>query len=113
MKKAILTLVVIMFMIFLYLHQGKTLTTGEAIVHAMEILQDPPKGWGSSIKIDTELNELPSEHIRTVLNPRQGFLNELFNRKQWEVTIIYGSNQPTIVMDAATGKFIDLYGPLN
>lgn len=33
--------------------------------------------------------------------------------EEWEVTIKYNGIEPTIVMDAYTGSFIDIYGPLN
>ena len=47
------------------------------------------------------------------LNQKNGFWNKLTNKKQWEVTVKYNGIQPTVVIDAYTGKFIDLYGPLN
>lgn len=33
--------------------------------------------------------------------------------EEWKVTIKYNGIEPTIVMDAYTGSFIDIYGPLN
>ncbi|PIC67627.1 hypothetical protein CSV71_10415 [Sporosarcina sp. P21c] len=31
----------------------------------------------------------------------------------WEVTIKNNGAEPTVVIDAYTGKLIDIYGPLN
>ncbi|WP_316569465.1 hypothetical protein [Neobacillus sp. YIM B06451] len=112
--KKVFTLVGMIIIIFLYLHQGNSLTTGEAIVRVMELSQDPPKEWRSSIhRHNSDLEEIPLEHIRVELQHREGFWNEFFNGKQWEVTIKFGSSEPTIVLDAATGECIGVYGPLN
>ena len=47
------------------------------------------------------------------LTPKQGYWNEITNKMKWEVTIKYTDKESTIVLDAHTGKFINLYGPLN
>ncbi|RDU37858.1 hypothetical protein DRW41_08560 [Neobacillus piezotolerans] len=110
-KKVIFTLVAIAIIFFLYLHQGRTLTTGEAIVRVMEQSQDPPKEWQNSIpENDSDLKEIPPEHIRAELKHREGFWNEFLNRKQWEVTIKYGSSEPTIVLDAEQGNLLIFMG---
>jgi len=56
---------------------------------------------------------VPIENISATLNQKSGFWNQLTNRMQSEVTIKYNGIEPTIVMDAYTGSFIDIYGPLN
>ncbi len=112
MKKFLFGLVVIITMIFLYQYQSPIMSTGEAIIQAEEYLQHPPKEWKNSISY-IDLKEIPSGNINTSLKPKNGFWNELTNKKQWEVTIKYNGTQPTIIMDAYTGKFINLSGPLN
>jgi hypothetical protein len=101
-----------MTILFLYLYQLPIMTTGEAIFKAEEHLKNPPEEWKKS---DTylELKEIPPDNIRAYLNQKRGFWNELTNRKQWEVTIKFNGKEPTVIMDAYTGKFIDLYGPMN
>ncbi|MER2079682.1 MAG: PepSY domain-containing protein [Psychrobacillus psychrotolerans] len=47
------------------------------------------------------------------LAQKQGYWNEITNNMKWEVTIKYTGQELTIVMDAYTGEFINLYGPLN
>ena len=102
-----------MAMIFLYIYQSPIMSTGDAIVNAEKHLQNPPKEWRKSIS-NADLKEISIENISVFLNQKSGYWNELTNRKQWEVTIKYnGSSEPTVVIDAYTGEFIDLYGPLN
>ena len=88
------------------------MSTNEAIVSAENHLQNPPKEWRNQI-VNVDLKEIPIENSSVFLNQKNGFWNELTNRKQWEVTIKYNGNEPTVVIDAYTGEFIDLYGPLN
>ncbi len=110
MKKILLGLVVVLAMIFLYLYQLPTLMTIEAIYSAERYLQNPPKELSKSISY-LDLKEVPEENVSAVLNQRSGFWNQLTNRMQWEVTIKYNDIQPTVVIDANTGKYIDIYGP--
>ena len=101
-----------MAMIFLYQYQSPIMSTGEAIFSAEKHLQSPPKEWEKSISY-VNLKELPIENVSAFLNQKNGFWNKLTNKKQWEVTVKYNGIEPTVVIDAYTGKFIDLYGPLN
>ena len=101
-----------MAMGFLYLYQSPIMSTGEAIIHAEKHLQNPPNEWRKSIS-NVDLKEIPIENVSAFLKQKKGFWNELTNRKQWEVTIKYNGIEPTVIIDAYTGEFIDLYGPLN
>ena len=112
MKKILLGLVVVVAMSFLYIYQSPIISTNEAIVSAEKHLQDPLEGWRNPIA-NVDLKEIPIEDISVYLNRKNGFWNELTNRKQWEVTIKYNGSEPTVVINAYTGEFIDLYGPLN
>ncbi|KOS66286.1 hypothetical protein AEA09_18900 [Lysinibacillus contaminans] len=112
MKKILLGLFVIMVMIILYQYKSPIMSTEEAIISIEKHLQNPPKESRKSISY-VVLKEIPIENISTFLNQKNGFLNELTNRKQWEVTVKYNGIEPTVVIDAHTGDFIDLYGPLN
>lgn len=88
------------------------MSTGEATIKAVEHLKTPPEEFKVSIPY-VELKDIPPENISVHLKPRNGLLNKLANRQQWEVTINYQGIEPTVVMDAYTGKYIDMYGPLN
>lgn len=112
LKKLSIVLVGITTMIFLYLHQLPTMSTIEAIISSEKHLQHPPEEWGKSI-LYVEIKDIPFENISAVLNPQNGFWNQLTNQMQWEVTVKYNGIEPTIVMDAGTGKLIEIFGPLN
>ena len=86
--------------------------TGEAIISAEKILQNPPHEYRKTISY-LDLKEIQMENINAFLYPKNGFFNELTNRKQWEVTIKYNGTEPTVVIDTHTGDFIDIYGPVN
>jgi len=88
------------------------MSTAEAIVKAEDLLNNPPEEWEKLVS-NVDLKEIPLEDINTSLNQKDGLWNRLTNKKQWEVTIKFSGTEPTVVMDANTGKFIDIYGPLN
>lgn len=112
MKKILLGLVIIVAIIILYQYKSAILSTEEAIISIEKHLQNPPKEWRKSISY-VDLKEIPIGNISASLNQKNGFLNELTNRKQWEVTVKYNGIDTTVVIDAHTGEFIDLYGSLN
>ncbi|MFF2755743.1 hypothetical protein ACFVR1_18780 [Psychrobacillus sp. NPDC058041] len=112
MKKIILSLVVIMLMFFLFKYQAPIISTGEAIHNAEKYLLNPPEEWKNSISFNG-LEEIPPENISVNLTSKQGYWNQITNKMKWEVTIKYDGQAPTIEMDAYTGEFINLYGPLN
>ena len=113
MRKILFILLISIIIFSAYYYQNPILTSDEAILKAVEHLNDPPEEWGKWIsKVD--LNNLPSEAIiDTTLNGKRGFLNELTNRREWHVTITNGDQVPMVVLDAITGEFINLYGPMN
>lgn len=112
MKKVLFGLFIIIAMSFLYLYQSPIMSTGEAIISAEKHLQNPPDEW-RNLNLNVDLQGIQIENISAFLKQKKGFWNELTNRKQWEVTIKYNGIEPTVVIDAYTGEFIDLYGPLN
>ncbi|MFJ7648646.1 hypothetical protein ACIQ1H_13985 [Lysinibacillus sp. NPDC097279] len=112
MKRLLLGLVVITIMIFLYIYKSPIMSSGEAIIKAEEILQNPPKEWRNTISY-LDLKEIQMDNINVFLYPKNGLLNELTNRKQWEVRIEYNGIEPTVVIDAHTGSLINIYGPMN
>ena len=112
LKRIFVGLLIIMAICFLYFYQIPIISTDEATIKAVEHLQTPPEEFKVSIPY-VELRDIPAENISVHLKKRNGFFNELTNRQQWEITINYQGIEPTIVMDAYTGKYIDMYGPLN
>lgn len=114
MKKWVIPIFIIFFAM-VYIYQQNPMVTGQAIVHSVELLQNPSEEWGdSNPTLDlSELKALQPDNVEATLNTRQGLLYKLLNRKQWEVTIKFEGHEPTVVFDATTGKLIGLYGPLN
>ncbi|WP_301107204.1 PepSY domain-containing protein [Sporosarcina sp.] len=112
MKKLLLVLVMIIVMFFLYSYQLPIMSTGEAIDSAQKHLQNPPKEWGKTFS-DYDWNDTTLENVVVSLNQKNGFWNNLTNRMNWEVTIKNNGSEPTVVIDAYTGKLIDINGPLN
>jgi hypothetical protein len=112
MKKIIYVVLLTMVLLFLYNYQKPILTTEEAVVQAYIHLKNPPKGVEIE-KIEMELRDIPASNIELKLHSKAGSFNEFFNRRQWEVTVAYRDLKPTIVMDASTGKLLEITGPLN
>lgn len=112
MKKIIIVLVVALLMCFLYFYQSPIISTDVAINNAEKYLLNPPEEWRKSISFNG-LEGIPAENISLNLTQKDGIWNELMNRMQWEVTIKSPEIEPTVVIDAHTGDFIDLFGPFN
>ncbi|PIC67629.1 hypothetical protein CSV71_10400 [Sporosarcina sp. P21c] len=112
MKKLLFGLVIIIAMFFSYSYQLPIMSTWEALDHAEKHLQNPPKEWGKSFS-DYDWNDTPLENVAVSLNQKSGFWSNLTNRMNWEVTIKNNGVEPTVVIDAYTGKLIDIFGPLN
>ena len=112
LKKIVVGLIVLMVLVSLYYYKSPIMSSGEAIISIEEYLKNPPQEWGNSMT-PANLEDIPMESISAVLNRRTGFLNELTNRKQWEITVKYNGIEPTFVIDAHTGDFLDLYGPFS
>ncbi|MGB2872872.1 PepSY domain-containing protein [Psychrobacillus psychrotolerans] len=111
MKKILIGLVVTLVMFFLYFYQSPIISTGEAITNAEKYLLNPPQEWKNSVSF-SGLEEIPPENISVYLTPKPGYWNQITNKMNWEVTIKHNVQESTIVMDAYTGEFINLYGPL-
>lgn len=112
MKRIMYGVLLVLGILFLYHYQKPILTTEEAVVQAYDHLKNPPQGAGIE-EIQLELRNIPADNIQLKLHSKEGFFNEWFNKKQWEVTIEYQSVEPTVVIDAYTGKLVEITGPLN
>ncbi|WP_313894266.1 hypothetical protein [Psychrobacillus sp.] len=112
MKKILLGLVITLLMFFLFQYQAPIMGTEEVVANLEKQLQHPPKEWEKSFS-HFNVKEVSAENISLNLSPKKGFWNELTNRKQWEVNVKYNGLEATIVIDAYTGEYADLYGPLN
>jgi len=112
LKRIFFGLLIIMAICFSYFYQIPIMGIGEATIKAVEHLQTPPEELKVSIPY-VELKDISPESINAHLKRRDGLLNKLTNRQQWEITINYQGIEPTVVMDAYTGKYIDMYRPLN
>ena len=111
MNKILIGLVVTLLIFLLYFYQSPIISTSEAINNAEKYLLNPPEEWENSI-IFNGLEGTPPENISVYLTPKPGYWNEITNKVNWEVTIKYNGQESTIVIDAYTGEFINLYGPL-
>lgn len=89
------------------------MTSGEAIAMAVEHLKNPPKQWNAALSADLDLKKIPPEDISLTLSSMDGSLNKLMNKMQWNVSIRHNGNMHTISMNAYTGEFIDIHGPLH
>lgn len=88
------------------------LSSEEAITSAEMHLQNPPIEWEKTIS-EVDFHTISKENITISLNQKDGFWNTLTHKQQWEITVKYNGIEPTLVIDAYTGKLIDLFGPLN
>lgn len=88
------------------------MSTGEAIACAEKHLQNPPQEWGESFS-DYDWNDTPLENVSVSLNQKNNFWSNLTNRMNWEVAIKNNGSEQTVVIDAYTGKLINIYGLLN
>ncbi|MEK4231391.1 hypothetical protein [Solibacillus sp. FSL H8-0538] len=112
MKKILIILVAALMICFLYFYKSPVISTDVALNNAEKYLLNPPEEWANSISFNS-LEELTDENISVYLEQQYGLWNEITNRMQWEVTIKSSEIESTIVMDAHTGKFIDLIGGFN
>lgn len=112
MKKLLAGLVIIIAMIVPYSYQLPIMSTAEAIDRAEKHLQNPPKEWGNSFA-DYDWSDTPLENIDVSLTQKKNFWSNLTNKMKWEVTIRNEGTEQTVVMDAYTGKLIEIYGLLN
>ncbi|HEX5564042.1 MAG TPA: hypothetical protein VFX34_03710 [Sporosarcina sp.] len=111
MKKALIVILMLLALISAYQYQKPILTTEEAILQAYEYLLNPPEGYGDDLIPTKELEEMWPTHTR--LTMKHGFYSEMVNRRSWEVTFRYDGKEPMVILDAITGEFIMIYGPLN
>lgn len=112
MKKLVFSLTILIAMIFLYSYQMPIMSTSEAIASAEKHLQNPPNEWGKTFS-SVDWNDTPLENVSATLSQKNNFWNNLTNKMNWEVTIKHNGQEPTVVIDAYTGKLIDIYGPVN
>ncbi|MBB5181550.1 hypothetical protein HNQ44_003015 [Planomicrobium koreense] len=112
MKKIVSGVLLTIVILLLYTYQKPIMTTEEAIVQAYNHLNDPSQGVGIE-EIEIELGDIPANSINLKLHSKEGLLNEFFNMRQWVVTVKYQNLRPTVVMDAYTGKLLEISGPLN
>lgn len=114
MKKILSVLLVAFIISALYQHQKPILSSEEAIIQAYENLKNPPSKLEVNLPpAQIQLNDIPEGNIQLQMRQQEGFSGRIFNHQQWEVTIRYGDVIPTIIMDAATGEVLDIFGPLN
>ncbi|MBD7908428.1 PepSY domain-containing protein [Sporosarcina gallistercoris] len=112
MKRILLTLCAITLFGFVYSYQKPIIETNQAIHQAKQYLVAPPEEWKVSFsKVEDEI--VPWEVNRTELTKQQGFFWGLMNKRKWEVEFKYESQQVTVLLNAYTGEFVGIYGPLN
>ena len=108
-KKILIVLVSALILCFLYFYKSPVISTDVAIHNAEKYLLNPPEEWANAISF----TGFEDENIHVHLAQKQGLWNELTNGMQWEVTIQSSELNATMIMDAHSGKVIDLIGAFN
>lgn len=112
MKRILLAICIIALFGIAYTYQSPILETNQAIYLAKKHLVTPPKEWQASFpKVKGQV--VPWKVKRVELVKRRGFWCELMNMRKWEITMEYEGQEATVVLNAYTGEFIEIYGPLN
>lgn len=106
----VLATVIVFAILFAYQYQKPILTTQEAIVQAYKYLLGPPEGFRDDLIPQKDLEDMWPSHTR--LTMRHDFYSKMVNRRSWEVTFQYDGKEPTVIIDAITGEFIRISGPL-
>ncbi|MGN7478770.1 hypothetical protein ACTHOQ_13030 [Solibacillus silvestris] len=109
MKKTVITLIVFVVICFSYFYKSPIISSDTALINAEKYLLNPSEEWGVSVSFHG-LEGIPEENISANLAQKSGFCNELLNRMQWEVTIKSTEMEATVVMDAHTGYFMNVFG---
>ncbi|MFN7252388.1 MAG: hypothetical protein ACK4M9_16645 [Anaerobacillus sp.] len=111
-KKIIMFMFIGILFITFYEYQKPIMNSGEAMISAVDCINNPPDKMGifaDNIEIET----IPNENIYTYLSQQDGFYNKLMNKQKWEINLKYGDKAPTVVINAYSGKCINVYGPVN
>ncbi|WP_078555942.1 hypothetical protein [Bacillus alkalicellulosilyticus] len=112
MKKVIMFLFIGIFIIAFYEYQKPIMNSAEAMISAVDCLNNPPEHLGifpDYIDIET----IHNENVYTYLFQQKGYYNELMNKQRWEVKLKYDGKEPTVLLDAYSGKCISVYGPMS
>lgn len=111
MKKVILGIVIIIIIVFAYEYQKPVMTSVAITSNAMKCLNHPPKTLGIK-PFNLTLSDIQSEH--TSIEAKSGFLSNLTNQRELSVKMKFkGGVEPTVKMNAYSGKCIGVTGPLN
>jgi hypothetical protein len=110
MKKVIIGIILIFLVLFAYEYQKPFMTTGDATKQAIDCVNNPPRHL--AIKpINYTLEDLQTVH--TSIDAKSGYLNHLTNQREVSVTLVFKDAEPTVKMDAYSGKCIGVSGQLN
>lgn len=112
LKKLLIGLSIFLIMIFLYSYQKPIISSEKAIASAKLYLQNQEEAMSKSLE-KFDWTNTPSENISVSLNQKYDFWSKLTNKVDWEVRINYQGQEPTVIINAYTGKLIEIYGPLN
>ena len=112
MKKILIALITALILCFLAFYNSPVISTDVAIHNAEQYLLNPPEEWANAISF-TSFEELTDENIHVYLAQKQGLWHDITNGMQWEVTIQSSEINATMIMDAHSGKVIDLIGGFN
>ena len=110
MNKFIRGIVILLIIFFAYEYQKPVVTTNDAMKRAIECINNPPKHLAIN-PIDYTLKDIQAVH--TSIDVKRGFLSQLTNQRELSVTLIFNEVEPTVNMNAYTGKCIRVTGPFN
>ncbi|SDN90684.1 hypothetical protein [Bacillus sp. OK048] len=110
MKKVIIGIILVLIVLFAYEYQKPIMTTVDATIQAIDCVNNPPSQL--AIKpINYTLEDLQTVH--TFIDAKSGYLNHVTNQREVSVTLVFKDKEPTVKMDAYSGKCIWVSGPLN
>lgn len=86
------------------------MTTEKAIKQAIECVNNPPKRLAINPYNHT-VKDLQAVH--TTIEAKSGFLSKLTNQRELSVTLVLNEMEPTVKMNAYSGKCLKVTGPYN
>ncbi|CEG27171.1 hypothetical protein [Bacillus sp. B-jedd] len=111
LKKSVFQISVFLLVCFAYVYQKPILTTEKAIDSAVLCLNVPPKELGI-VAVDINFDDISLEKLS--IDTKSGFFNQITNQRELSVILkTKDGKEPTIRMDAYSGKCLEVTGPLN
>ncbi|MEH7223247.1 hypothetical protein V7112_05470 [Bacillus sp. JJ1566] len=110
-KKKSLRILFLLTIYFAYEYQKPIMTTEKATDYAALCLFVPPKRLGIESK---EMNWPYIEAEKLSIDQKNGFFNQITNKREFNITLITKNGEELMVkLDAYSGDCLEVTGPLN